>query len=103
MSFIEDLFSQSRHAYESKRESEMSLGEYLDLCRDDPMAHATAAERMVAAIGEPEILDTSKNPRLGRVFMNRTIRVYPSFADFYGMEETIERIVNFFRFAAQGL
>ena len=103
MSFIEDLFSQSRRAYESKRESEMSLSEYLDLCRGDPMAHATAAERMVAAIGEAEILDTSKNPRLGRVFMNRTIRVYPSFADFYGMEETIERIVNFFRFAAQGL
>ena len=103
MSFIEDLFNQSRRAYETKRESELSLSDYLDLCRDDPMAYATAAERLVAAIGEVEILDTSKNPRLGRVFMNRTIRVYPSFADFYGMEETIERIVNFFRFAAQGL
>jgi len=103
MSFIEDLFNQSRRAYETKRESELSLSDYLDLCRDDPMAYATAAERLVAAIGEAEILDTSKNPRLGRVFMNRTIRVYPSFADFFGMEETIERIVNFFRFAAQGL
>ena len=103
MSFIEDLFNQSRRAYETKRESELSLSDYLDLCRDDPMAYATAAERLVAAIGEVEILDTSKNPRLGRVFMNRTIRVYPSFVDFFGMEETIERIVNFFRFAAQGL
>jgi serine protein kinase len=103
MSFIEELFSRSRRAYESKRESEMSLSEYLDLCRGDPMAHATAAERMVAAIGDPEIVDTAKDPRLGRVFMNRTIRVYSGFADFYGMEETIERIVNFFRFAAQGL
>ena len=35
--------------------------------------------------------------------MNRTIRVYPAFAEFYGMEETIERIVAFFRHAAQGL
>ncbi len=35
--------------------------------------------------------------------MNRTIRVYPAFAEFYGMEETIERIVGFFRHAAQGL
>ena len=35
--------------------------------------------------------------------MNRTIRVYPTFADFYGMEETIERIVGYFRHAAQGL
>ncbi|HUG62737.1 MAG TPA: PrkA family serine protein kinase, partial [Methylomirabilota bacterium] len=31
------------------------------------------------------------------------IRTYPAFADFYGMEETVERIVAFFRQAAQGL
>ncbi len=42
-------------------------------------------------------------PRLGRIFLNRTIRVYPAFAEFHGMEETIERIVGFFRHAAQGL
>jgi serine protein kinase len=35
--------------------------------------------------------------------MNRTIKVYPAFAEFFGMEETIERIVGFFRHAAQGL
>ncbi len=42
-------------------------------------------------------------PRLGRIFMNRTIKVYPAFKDFYGLEETIERIVGYFRHAAQGL
>src|SRR5690606_1102409 len=41
--------------------------------------------------------------RLGRIFSNRTIKTYPAFADFYGMEETIERIVGYFRYAAQGL
>ena len=35
--------------------------------------------------------------------MNRTIKIYPAFAEFFGMEDTIERIVNFFRHAAQGL
>ena len=49
------------------------------------------------------MVDTSQDPRLGRIFMNRTIKVYPEFSDFYGMEETIERIVGFFRHAAQGL
>ena len=48
-------------------------------------------------------MDTAKDARLGRIFMNRTIRVYPAFSEFYGMEETIERIVSFFRHAAQGL
>jgi serine protein kinase len=103
MPFAEDIFSTYTRAFESRRETEMSLADYLDLCRSDPMTYATAAERILAAIGEPEMVDTSKDARPGRIFMNRTIRVYPAFAEFYGMEETVERIVGFFRHAAQGL
>ena len=65
--------------------------------------YASAAERILAAIGEPELVDTAKDPRLGRIFMNRTVRLYPAFSEFYGMEDTIERIVGYFRYAAQGL
>ena len=67
------------------------------------MRYANAAERLLAAIGEPQMIDTAKDARLGRIFLNRTMRAYPAFAGFYGMEETIERIVGFFRHAAQGL
>ena len=80
-----------------------SLAEYLEACKKDPLVYSTATERLLAAIGEPEMVDTSKDARLGRIFMNRTIRVYPAFNEFYGMEETIERIVGFLRHAAQGL
>lgn len=103
MHAAEDLFTSYMTTYESRREAEMSLADYLEGCRDDPLMYASAAERILAAIGEPEVLDTSKDPRLGRIFMNRTIRIYPAFDEFYGMEETIERIVAFFRHAAQGL
>lgn len=103
MVLADDLFADFAREYETRRETVMSLSEYLEECRKDPMAFATAAERILAAIGEPEVVDTSKDSRLGRVFMNRTIKVYPAFAEFYGMEETIERIVGFFRHAAQGL
>ncbi|HRE44272.1 MAG TPA: PrkA family serine protein kinase [Terricaulis sp.] len=99
----EDLFRSYARSFEQKREAEMSLQDFLSLCRDDPMAYASAHERILAAIGEPKMVDTSKDARLGRVFMNRTVRFYPAFAEFYGMEETIERIVAFFRHAAQGL
>jgi serine protein kinase len=99
----EDLFRSYARTFEQKREAEMSLQDFLGLCRDDPIAYASAHERLLAAIGEPKMVDTSKDARLGRVFMNRTMRVYPAFAEFYGMEETIERIVAFFRHAAQGL
>lgn len=99
----EDLFRSYARSFEQRREAEMSLQDFLTLCRDEPMAYASAHERLLAAIGEPKMVDTSKDARLGRVFMNRTMRFYPAFAEFYGMEETIERIVAFFRHAAQGL
>jgi serine protein kinase len=103
MGMIDQLFSRSLQSYETQRQQEMPLLEYLELCRTDPMTYATAAERMVAAIGEPQVVDTAKDARLGRIYMNRTIKIYPAFAEFFGMEDTVERIVNFFRYSAQGL
>ncbi|NTJ65602.1 PrkA family serine protein kinase [Agrobacterium rhizogenes] len=97
------LFNTFARSFEARREVEMSFSEYLEGCRDDPLMYANAAERLLAAMGEPLLIDTAKDTRLGRIFMNRTIRTYPAFAGFFGMEETIERIVAFFRHAAQGL
>jgi len=100
---VEDIFSVYARGYDQHREGEMTLPEFLEACHDDPMMYATATERLLAAIGEPVMVDTSKDARMGRIFMNRTIRMYPAFSEFYGMEETIERIVGFLRHAAQGL
>ena len=89
--------------YARNREEELSLDEYLAECKSQPMAYATAAERMLAAIGEPEMLDTRNDPRLSRLFANKVIKRYPAFSEFYGMEDAIEQVVSFFRHAAQGL
>src|SRR5271155_4966725 len=99
----DDFFGLFARLYDSQKQAEMSLQEYLQGCRDEPRMHAPAPERLLAAIGEPTMLDTSMDQRLGRIFMNRTLKLYPAFEDFYGMEETIERIVGFLRHAAQGL
>src|ERR1700682_5591566 len=103
MRFDDGIFGLYSRLYENRREVELSLADYLGKCSDDAAYYAGAAERMLRAIGEPVMVDTSQDPRLGRIFMNRTMKVYPEFADFFGMEETIERIVGFFRHAAQGL
>jgi serine protein kinase len=89
--------------YSATQEEEMSLEEYLELCRRDRSAYASAAERMLMAIGEPEIVDTRNDSRLSRLFSNRIIRRYPAFREFYGLEDAINQIVSFFRHAAQGL
>src|SRR3984957_5375124 len=98
-----DVFDLCTTFFESRKEVELSLRDYLTLCRETPTTFANAAERMITAIGEPQVIDTSTDPRLGRLFMSCSIKQYPTFSDFFGMEETIERIVGFFKHAAQGL
>ena len=97
------IFTSFQNRYESAREEEISVQEYLELCKSDPIAYATSAERMLQAIGEPELVDTRLDPRRSRIFSNKMIKIYPAFRDFYGMEESIENIVSYFRHAAQGL
>lgn len=98
-----ELFDRYRERFQGRQETVLSLDEYLQLCRTDPLAYAQAPERMLAAIGEPEIVDTQHDPRLARIFLNRKVATYPAFRDFYGIEEAVEHLVGYFRHAAQGL
>ncbi|MHB1202789.1 MAG: PrkA family serine protein kinase [Acidithiobacillus sp.] len=97
------LFDRYQERFLQQQEVSMSLDAYLELCAKDPMAYASAAERMLAAIGEPQVVDTQADPRLSRIFMNRKLLTYPAFKDFYGIEDAIENLVAYFRHAAQGL
>ncbi|TAK90043.1 MAG: PrkA family serine protein kinase [Burkholderiaceae bacterium] len=98
-----DIFTKFSERFDRTREEEYSLEEYLALCKKDPNAYATSAERMLAAIGEPELIDTRNDSRLSRIFQNKLIKIYPAFKEFYGAEEIIEQVVSYFRHAAQGL
>lgn len=97
------IFDNYTSRYEKTREEEYSLQEYLELCKKSPLAYATASERMLKAIGEPEQIDTRNDHRRSRIFSNKIIKIYPAFKEFYGMEEVIEQVVAYFRHAAQGL
>ncbi len=87
----------------SHSEKDITIQEYLDLCKKDSKVYASAAERMLESIGEPKIVDTRLDERLSRIYSNKIIKRYPAFEEFFGMEETIEQIVSFFKHAAQGL
>ena len=98
-----DVISNFAARYERTREEELTIEEYLAECKRNPLAYASAAERMLKAIGEPRMVDTRNDPRLSRIFANKVIKIYPAFAEFYGMEDAIEQVVSYFRHAAQGL
>src|SRR5690606_25844709 len=100
---VMSIFNHYRERYEATQQEELTIKEYLEPCKQDSSVYATAAERMLMAIGEPELVDTAQDPRLSRIFSNKVIKRYKVFSDFYGMEESIQQIVSFFKHAAQGL
>ncbi|MCH8536570.1 MAG: PrkA family serine protein kinase [Alkalimonas sp.] len=99
MSIVEHYKSR----YEATKEEEFSIQEFLSLCKTDKSCFASAAERLLMAIGEPELIDTANDPKLSRLFSNRVIHRYPAFSEFYGMEDAIEQIVAYLKHSAQGL
>jgi serine protein kinase len=99
----QDLLEGYTRRFVDNKEEEMSLPDYLELCRTDPSAYANPAQRLLTAIGEPTPVDTRHDPVLSRIFSNKIIQRYEVFNEFYGMEEPIEQLVGFLKHAAQGL
>lgn len=97
------IFEHYKSRYEAAKEEEYSIQEFLALCKEDKSCYASAAERLLMAIGEPELIDTAQDPKLSRLFSNRVIARYPAFSEFYGMEDAIEQIVSYLKHSAQGL
>jgi len=89
--------------FASKKREVLTMSEYLEKIKTDPSLYATPAERLLKAIGEPTVLDTAKDERLGRIHGNRLIRTYKPFEEIYGIERVVEEIVSFLRHSAQNL
>ena len=96
------IFDSYKSRFEEQKSIEMSIEDYLLKCKEDSSYYASAAERILKAIGEPVLVDTSTDERLSRIYGNRTIKTYPAFSNFFGIEKPIEAIVSFFKSAAQG-
>lgn len=89
--------------FTSRKSEVMTMSEYLERIKTDPSLYATPAERLLKAIGEPIIIDTSKDVRLGRIHGNRLIKTYKPFLELYGIERVLEEIVSFLKHSSQNL
>ena len=65
------IFHQFQSRFDNTGSEDMSLQDYLELCKRDPTAYASVAERMLMAIGEPELVDTRLQERYSRISMIR--------------------------------
>jgi serine protein kinase len=98
-----ELFAAFRDAFQSAQDEEMSLDDFLTHCKSDRMAVASAHECVLEAIGKPRLVNTAEDARLSRIFQNRVIQSWDTFAEFHGMEETLMSLYAYFLHAAQGL
>lgn len=77
--------------------------QYLDLVKEDPKLAQLAHQRLFNVIVEEgfEVLDTEHDIRLKRIFGNKKIKTYKFFnEEFFGIEETLQKIVRYFHSAA---
>ena len=70
----------------------ISLREYLDAWASDSELSANAAGRIIRAIGKPTIIDTSRDPRLARMYSGDTIRRHPRLSHFLGID--LQRLLD---------
>lgn len=73
------IFDHYQRRYEAAREEEYTLQEFLEMCRTDRSCYASASERLLLAIGEPEMIDTALEPRLSRIFFQPDYASLPGF------------------------
>ena len=72
-----DVFARFSEYYSRREQEELSLRDYLLGCREDPGFYESAAERMLAAIGEPEVVDTSTDPCSAPGSLDTSLGDYP--------------------------
>ena len=98
-----ELFSHFRETFARAQDEEIGLEDFLQYCKTNHMAYASAHECVLEAIGKPKLVNTAEDPRLSRVFQNRMIQTWDTFVEFHGMEETLMNLYAYFLHAAQGL
>ncbi len=76
--------------------------DYLQVLKENSDLSMLSHQRMYEIIGDNgvEVINTVENPRLRRIYGNDVIKEYGFFNDFYGIDKTIMKIVNYFNTAA---
>lgn len=69
------IFTLNAQTCDRNKHLELSDGQYLEDCCNDPMMYRSAVERMVEAIAAPELGGTSKDCAFSRYYTNRAIKI----------------------------
>lgn len=99
------IFSKYKETYKKRDPETMSVTEYLERGKSDPLVHANWAERLKHVIESKgvEIVDTALgNDREKRIHQSKKVAKYKAFEDFFGAENIIEEVMAHINESAQG-
>lgn len=79
-----------------------TLLDYLSIVKENPKATMLAHKRMYDLLTQPgvEVVKTEEQPRLKRIYGHDTLKRYAFFSDFYGIHNSIMKLVRYFHSAA---
>lgn len=98
------IFSKLATAVAGAKRETLTVEEYLEEAKVNPSVYATPHQRLLTAIGEPTIIDTSQHENLNIIFGSQKIRTYAAFSGHFGIYADIDMFVNGYLVpAAQGL
>lgn len=85
-----------------KQDFEGTFLDYLAILKENQSLCMLAHQRMYEVIKDQgvKVVNTIENPRLRRIYGNDLIKSYDFFNDFYGIDKTIMKIVNYLKTAA---
>lgn len=89
---------------ETQKPVEMSFEEWMSLAKTDPSAYANFSERLLKAIGEPEIVDTKLADTQTRlVYGGKKVARYAPFSEMYDVEDVISQLTRYLKNGGQGM
>ncbi len=77
------------------KETTISIEQWMDLCKTDTNAYASFSDRLLKAIGAPEIVDTSKaDVKTRLIHGGKKVARYAPFSDLYDSEGAVGKLVT---------
>lgn len=99
-----NLLNRIKKKEENRKDETMSVDSWLDECKTNPAAYETAADRLLKALGEPEIVNTrEESQQTSLVHGGKKIARYEPFADLYDAENTISKVATFIKNGGDGI
>lgn len=89
------LLSKMKARANELKEETLSIEQWMDLCKTDSNVYASFSDRLLKAIGAPEIVDTTKADVQTRLIHGgKKIARYAPFSDLYDSENAVGKLVT---------